>query len=135
VPAFLDTNILLRHLLQDHAAHSAKASAFLARLDAGELSVHTSDTVVFETVFNLQKRHGVMRSDIRDQLLPLLDLPTIRGLDKALIRSAFEYYVDRNISFADAYHVALMRRDGIEEIVTFDRDFDRVPGIRRVEPS
>lgn len=31
--------------------------------------------------------------------------------------------------------MAVMEQLGIEEIATFDRDFDRVPGIERVEPA
>jgi len=31
----------------------------------------------------------------------------------------------------DALHVAVMQHHGIAEILTFDRGFDAVPGIRR----
>ena len=34
-------------------------------------------------------------------------------------------------SARDALHVAIMQRHGIGEILTFDRGFDAVPGIRR----
>jgi len=132
---FLDTNVLLRHLLQDDPEQSMKASAFLERLEHGELKARIADTVVFETVFNLQRRHGVTKAAIRDELLPLIELPAIELPNKHRLRRVFELYVDSNISFADAYHVALMEQLGIEEIATFDRDFDRLPGIRRVEPN
>ena len=46
----------------------------------------------------------------------------------------FDLYVDQNLPFADAYHAVLMERLKLVEIVSFDADFDRVPGIRRVEP-
>lgn len=34
----------------------------------------------------------------------------------------------------DAYHAVLMERFKLDEIVSFDRGFDRVTGLRRVEP-
>ena len=32
----------------------------------------------------------------------------------------------------DALHLAVMQRHGIDRIMTFDRGFDGIPGIRRV---
>jgi uncharacterized protein len=75
--SFLDTNIFLRHLLQDDPNHSPRASAFLKRIEAGETKVRTSDTVIFETVFTLQKVYRQPKAAIRDTLLPLLELPGI----------------------------------------------------------
>lgn len=132
---FLDTNVLLRHLLDDDPQQSPKASAFLGRVERGEIRIRLADTVVFETVFNLQRRRGVSKAAIRDKLLPLLGLPTVELPGKHRIEKVFALYVDTNISFADALHAVLMEQLGIERIVSFDRDFDRVPGITRVEPS
>lgn len=36
------------------------------------------------------------------------------------------------ISARDAIHLAIMEREGIAEIVTFDTGFDSYPGIRRI---
>ena len=132
---FVDTNVLLRHLLSDHADHSPKATAFLERLERGELRGILAETVIFETVFNLQRRHGVTRPTIRENLQALLELPSLDVRGKSTVRRALDLYVELNVGFADAYHVALMEQLGIKEIATFDKDFDRVPGIRRVEPA
>ena len=45
-----------------------------------------------------------------------------------------DLYMDLNISFADAYHAVLMQRGRLNQIVSFDKGFDRVPGIKRMEP-
>jgi predicted nucleic acid-binding protein len=49
-----------------------------------------------------------------------------RGLD--LVQPPF-------FPFADAYHVALMPRLGLRHVVGFDKEFNRVPGVARVEPG
>jgi predicted nucleic acid-binding protein len=130
----LDTNVLLRHFLQDHEDHSPKATAFLSRVERGEVQAFLPDTVLFETVFNMQRRHGVTRAVIRESLSALVELPSLDVPARSLFPRALDLYVEANISFADAYHVALMERLGIGEVASFDRDFDRVAGIRRVEP-
>jgi uncharacterized protein len=131
---FLDTNIFLRHLRQDHSDFSPRATAYLARVERGELKVRTADTVIFETVYTLQRSYRELKSDIRSAFLPLIELPGIVLPGKRRFRKVFTYYVESNISFADAYHAALMEDFKLDEIVSFDRDFDRIPTIRRVEP-
>ncbi|MDP9372772.1 MAG: PIN domain-containing protein [Chloroflexota bacterium] len=131
---FLDTNILLRHLLQDHPQHSPRATAYLARIERGELQVRTADTVIFETVFTLQRSYRHPKAAIGAALMPLIDLPGIILPGKRRFHRVFDLYVNLNLPFADAYHVVAMERSGLREIVTFDQELDRVPGIKRVEP-
>lgn len=131
---FLDTNVFLRHLLNDDANHSPRATAFLRRIEQGEVRVQTSDMVVFEIVFTLERTYRQPKAQIRDKVLALLDLPGIELSRKGLLHSTFDIYVNANISFADAYHAALLQEQGTTEVVSFDRDFDRVPWIERIEP-
>lgn len=76
-PHFLDTNILLRHLLQDHPDQFPRSTAYLERIEAGEVQARISNTVIFETVFTLQRTNRRPKEKIRDSLLPLLELPGI----------------------------------------------------------
>jgi predicted nucleic acid-binding protein len=131
---FLDTNIVLRHLLQDHPDHSPRATAYFRRIALGELRVRTSEIVVFEVVFTLERTYKLPKIQIRDAVLSLLGLPGIVFPGKRRFRKVFEYYIDLNISFADAYHIVFMERLNLEEVITFDRGFDRVKTITRVEP-
>ncbi len=39
-----------------------------------------------------------------------------------------------NMRARDLLHVAVMRRLGVERIVSADRDFDRLPGVTRLDP-
>lgn len=129
---FLDTNVLLRHLLQDHPEHSPKATAYLERVERGEVQARIADTVVFETVFVLERHYGQAKSRIRDVLLPLLELAGIALPGKRRLRKVFDLYVDLNLPFADAYHAVVMEHLRVTEIATFDAHFDRVPGVKRV---
>jgi predicted nucleic acid-binding protein len=132
--AFLDTNIILRHLLNDHPEHSPRATAFLESVRAGEMSVHTADTVVFECVFTLERFYRLPKARIRDVILPLFGIPGIVLPGKRRYRKVFDLYVGLNLPFADAYHAVRAEHLKVDYIVSIDRDFDRVPGIRRLEP-
>lgn len=133
-PPFLDTNLILRHLLNDVPEQSARARALLLRIEAGELRVRTAETVVFEIVFTLQRVYKKTPREIRDVLLPILELPAISLSGKPVVSEALRLYVEAGLPFADAYHAALMADLGLTEIYTFDRHFDHCPGITRLEP-
>jgi len=130
---FLDTNIYLRHLRQDHAVHSPKASAIFAQIEQGQLRLRTSDTVAFEVVFTLERTYKQPRPLIAQGLLSLLDLPGVILPGKRRYHRVFDLYVNQGLPFADAFHAVLMDSLGIREIFSFDRDFDRIPGVTRRE--
>lgn len=71
---FLNTNLLLRHLTQDHPELSPRATALIRHIEAGELTVRTTDTVIFETVYTLQRFYRVPRVQVQAIVLPLLEL-------------------------------------------------------------
>ena len=132
--SFLDTNILLRHLLADHPDHSPRATNLLRRVERGELRVRIADFVVLETVFTLERTYKRSKADIAAALAPLIVLPGILLAGKRNVQVAFDLYARLRLPFADAYYAALMQRRGIQEIISFDKDFDRIPGITRREP-
>jgi predicted nucleic acid-binding protein len=132
-PPLLDTNVLLRHLLGDVPEQSRRASALLKRVEAGDLRVRITESVVFETVFTLSRTYKKTPHEIRDAILPILELPTITLPGKAIVREGFRLFAELNLPFADAYHAALMADLGVTEIYSFDPHFDRVPGITRRE--
>jgi predicted nucleic acid-binding protein len=131
---FLDTNVLLHHLLQDHPDHSPRATAYVGRIEQGAIRVRIADSVVFEAVFMLSRLYRRSKLEIRDALLPIIDLPNVVLPGKGRFHEVFDVYVELNLSIVDAYHAVLMKRLGLHEILSFDRGLDRVAGIRRVEP-
>ena len=98
------------------------------------MHVRFLDLALFEVVFTLQRRLQVPRSEIRSRMLEIIELPTILIPGKKRWRRTFDLYVGPALSFADAFHVATIERQPEREIVSFDSDFDRLPGITRIEP-
>jgi len=132
---FLDTNILVRLLTRDDEEKAARALLLIQRVESGEEQVITSPMVLFEAVFILQRRYGVSRAKIRDDLGYIVSLRGLRLANKTLYLSALDLYVDNKISFTDAFNAAFMRSKRLSEIYTWDTDFDILEGIARVEPA
>ena len=131
----LDTNVLLRHLLQDTAGQSAAATGLLKRIEAGEFAAKMTAMAIAEMVWVLSGAHyGFSRDEIRQAIGKVLLIPGIQIADSEAIRAALDIYAAHNADFIDAYHSAFAGSSGMA-IVSFDRDFDRIPGTSRIEPA
>jgi|SRR5215204_4924253 len=131
---FLDTNILIRHFTNDHPQHSPRATAYLKQIEAGTIQVRLSEIVLFETVYTLERTYKISKAAIRQALLALLAMPALIMPSKRRYRDMLDLYVSGNIPFADAYIAIQMRQSGSSDIISFDADFDKLPGITRQEP-
>ena len=132
--AFLDTNVIIRHVMSDHPDHSPRASNLIARIQAGEARVEISDTVIFETVYLLERTFGIPKADVRSALQPLIELPGMMLTGKSRMLRALEFYTNHNLPIADALHAAITETLDPPEIISFDRHFGRVATITRSEP-
>lgn len=132
---FLDTNVLLRYLTRDDERKAAAALALLQRIERGEERVVTTQAVIFETVFTLQRFYKVPRERIRDLVLPIVTLRGVQLPNKPLYERAFSLCVEKRISLPDAWKAAFMAAQGLSEIYTWDMDFDAIVGITRIEPA
>ena len=132
---FLDTNILLRFFTRDDEPKAQQALNLLMRIEQGEEKVITSSLVIFETVFTLQSLYKVPRPIIKEQILSIVSMRNLHLPDKSLYYQAFNLYVTKNISFADAFNAAYMLSERLSHIYSWDRDFDKIEGIVRLEPE
>jgi len=132
---FLDTNILLRFLTRDDEGKAQQALGLLLRVERGEEKVITSPLVIFETIYTLQSFYKVPRQLIKEQILSIISLRSLHLPDKNLYHRAFDLYVTKNISFADAYNAVYMLAEEVSYIYSWDRDFDKIVGITRIEPT
>jgi predicted nucleic acid-binding protein len=49
-----------------------------------------------------------------------------------VLRAGEIAHLNHSISARDAVHIAVMERHGIRSVLSFDADFDRWPGIKRI---
>ncbi|MCL4509089.1 MAG: type II toxin-antitoxin system VapC family toxin [Chloroflexi bacterium] len=136
-PVFLDTNIFLRHLLNDDPSKSAACFCLIAAIEEGKQFGWTTDLVLAEVVFVLsnEKTYHLSREKIRDLLLPLIHLRNLKIAYKKPYDRIFELYTTVPIDYIDCYHAALLEQRKEPELYSYDTDFDTLPGITRREPE
>jgi predicted nucleic acid-binding protein len=135
---FLDTNLLLRYLTGDDPTKAEAVLHLLQRVRGGQEELMTSETVIAEVFYVLTRERGryrVPRGDVIDRLIPILTMDGMHLIAKPALLDALEVFRSHaSLDFEDAMAVGLMRANGIDEILSYDEDFEDVEGIKRVEP-
>lgn len=128
--AFLDTNVLIRHLTGDPPDMAARATAALAASERLLLA----DLVLAECVYVLESFYEVERERVAELMRAAIALPSIAVLDAPLLLRALEVYEVDRLDFAEAYLIANAEATGVGAVMSFDRAIDRVRTVERVEP-
>ena len=128
--AFVDTNILVRHLTGDPAPMAARATAFLQ----SARGLLLADLIVAETIYVLESFYEARHEQIADSVRSLVAFDAIVTVDSALLLRAVEVYETARIDFAEAYLAACAESTGVNKVASFDRSIDRVHTVDRIEP-
>ena len=128
--AFVDTNVLVRHLTGDPADLAARATAYLGSVR----DLLLTDLVAAETVYVLESFYEAPRNEVATALRSLVAFESLVCVDPALLLRAVEVYETDRIDFAEAYLVACAESTGVGKVASFDRSIDRVDTIERIEP-
>jgi predicted nucleic-acid-binding protein len=130
VSAFVDINILVRHLTGDPPAMAEQATAYLASADR----LFLADLIVAETVYVLESYYEVPRDQVAQAMRSLIAFAAIETVDPALLLRAIEVYEVDRLDFAEAYLVACAESTGVGTVASFDKSIDRVKTVTRIEP-
>jgi predicted nucleic acid-binding protein len=130
VTAFVDANVLVRHLTGDPPEMAARATAYLR----SEEELLLADLVAAETVYVLESFYDAPRADVAQALRSLIAFDSVVCVDPALLLRAVEVYEVDRVDFAEAYLVACAESTGVGAVGSFDRSLDRVTTVRRMEP-
>ncbi|MGH9945949.1 MAG: PIN domain-containing protein [Pyrinomonadaceae bacterium] len=125
----LDSNIVLRLILNDVPDQSAKAAAFV-----GLTECYITDVVVVECVFVLEKVYKLDRDYIVGLMSMLFKLEKV-AVNEVTIKKALNLYRRwKPLSFADCYTLVEAMRTG-NELVTFDQTLLKKAGVNAREPK
>ncbi len=129
--AFVDTNVLIRHLTGDPPEQALQATRYLEEAD----QLLLPDLILAEVAYVLESYYEVARLQVAETLRAILSFRSIRVVDSALLHRAVELYEVHRLDFADAYLVASAERTGVGVVASFDRAIDRAGTVLRDEPS
>lgn len=120
-------------MLDNDPLLSPKAKAIFEKIDQGEIKIHITLLAISEVIFTLERSYKLAKSEIASKILDITKFPNISIEKQALFPKIMAIYTGKHISFIDAYHAALMTKKRIKKIYSFDKDFDKIPGISRLE--
>ena len=124
-PSVLDTNVILRYLLKDHAQFYEEAVTLLSPIKNGTAKAHILEGVLVECVYVLSKVYAVSHPEIAAALTGLLNYPGVVNPDKERQKQSLILFRDRNVDIVDALiHVTAMENGW--DIASFDRDLRKL---------
>jgi len=136
---FLDANIFVyayykprRELTERERLMKNEAKRIIKGISEGEVEVLTTVVHMSEAV-NILK-HGMLLEHLIKVILGLfmLDNVKILGVSRDTYFAAAELGGDLKLDPNDALAVEVMRLGGIDEIYSFDEDFEKVEGIAKL---
>lgn len=130
----IDANIILRYLTNDVQDQAERAGELLAKVEAGSEEVLLPDIILADIIWVLEGYYKQSREQIREWITTILSMRGLRFSDKNVALDALDIYVDIGIDWSDAFVTGQMINHGIMEIYSFDRHFDRIGAIKKIEP-
>lgn len=128
---FVDSNIPM-YLVGQSDAHRSSARELVEQAISRHERLVTSAEVLQEIL------HRFVAINRRDGIQPAFDVLThiadeVYSIETSDVDRARAIVLARPaLSARDALHVAVMERNGISRIMSFDRHFDDMPGIERL---
>jgi predicted nucleic-acid-binding protein len=117
----LDTNVLVRLLVQDDPDQFAKALAVLERATETEEPCFVSDAVFCETAWVLASRYGAGRTEILAAMSELAADGRYAFDHPEALTEALQAFEDGRADFSHYLIGASARRRGARTMYTFDR--------------
>lgn len=125
----IDTNLIIRYLVDDDPKKSQAVERLLTQ--TGNKLV-LLDIAFAEIVWVLQSYYGLSKGEISEKLNALLIVKSLQTNRTLLLRS-LKFFAESSLSFIDSYQAAYALLHGLD-IYSYDRDFTKIKGIRRLEP-
>jgi len=130
----IDSNILMYAAGAEHP-HKAPSVALLEGVASGEIHASISVEVLQEVLHRYRAinrwEDGRRVYDLARQIFPGAIPISVAMLDRA--RDILD--TTPGIMARDAVHAAVVLIEQMDAICSYDRDFDRIAGIRRLEPG
>lgn len=123
----LDTNVLVRVLIDDPDAPAQCAAARAEVQAAGE--VYVSQMVQIETVWVLAGAYGLNKATLLKVLHTVVDHPAFHLQRQEIFRTALECYRTGHADFADCMILAESAAANAQ-LASFDRKLGKLAGVR-----
>ena len=131
---FIDTNIFIRFFVVDNSEEHKKVEKFFNDVVCGNTKYFTNTMVITEIVWVLGKYYKMEKNHVCENIRLILDTPNILIKEIKILHNTVEIFEKQNIDFIDAYNYSYSLMSNSNEIMSYDKDFDKLDMIKRIEP-
>ena len=128
----LDTNVLVRWLVQDDAAQTARARRALETALAARAPLFVPITVLLELEWVLRSRYRFDKTDVIGTVNALLEAKELTLQSEAAVEQALHWFRQGPAEFADCLHAGLCSHAGAPAMLTFDEGAALLPNTRLI---
>jgi predicted nucleic-acid-binding protein len=128
-PRLVDTNLIVRYLVQDHEKHAKAAGKLFDACDRGDVVIVVLPNVLAECVFVLESFYEHARGDIALALSRLISSPGVEIDGPAIHLDTLERYRKTKIHFVDCLIAATAAIENMP-VASFGQDFRRFTDVR-----
>ena len=125
----VDTNLIVRYLVQDHEKHAKAAGKLFDACDRGDVVIVMLPAVLAECVFVLGSFYEHARGDITSALGRLISSPGVEIDGAAIHLDALDRYRKTKVHFVDCLIAATAATESMP-VASFDRDFRKFTDVR-----
>jgi predicted nucleic-acid-binding protein len=126
----LDTNVLVRHLVQDDPSQSRKATQVITKQCTRDDPGFINHVVLCELVWVLESAYGYSKDTIVPVLEKLFRTSQLKIEEVQAVWTAFRLYQKGKGDFSDCLLGATNRIGGCEWTVTFDQPASKLEGFQ-----
>jgi predicted nucleic acid-binding protein len=124
----VDTNLIVRYLVQDHEKHAKAAGKLFDACDRGDVVIVVLPAVLAECVFVLESFYERPRGDIASALGRLISSPGVE-IDAEIHLDALDRYQKTKVHFVDCLIAATAATEDLP-VASFDQDFRKFTDVR-----
>ena len=121
----VDTNILLRFLLNDVPKQTEEAKLKIEQAKAGKLKLVVPQIVIFEIIFALTKIYGFEKNKVIDVIRVLINSDYLEVESRDILYVALDLFRLSAISFVDCFIASYAKSRNVE-VLTFDKDLNKL---------
>jgi predicted nucleic acid-binding protein len=125
----VDTNLIIRHLVQDHEKYAKAAGTLFDACDRGEVVIVLLPAVLAECVFVLESFYEHPRRDIAATLGTLITSPGVELSDVEVHLDALNRYSKTSIHLVDCLLAAAAASQSTP-VASLDQDFRKFADVR-----
>ncbi len=130
---FIDTNIVLRYLVQDNQNMSAACMSLFEKIEQGTVLPYISTIVLLEVYWVLTSHYQVSKKKAQFYIDMILHMRGLVIVEKTNFRRAFALHKKTGVKLADCLIATQIGAGTV--LCTYDAEVKKLPGLRVVTPA